>query len=614
MSTSLFTKKQIDLLSKEYLSNNIESALVELFLEHNKIKSVKNSLIKDCIKNSSRTRKIKSYFKERNFIPNLCNIVRIFELLIPKSDRELNGAVYTPESIVNYIINNTIYGDNKVCDPSCGSGAFLVSAARKISSLTRKKIIDVLENNIFGNDILDYSVERTKIILSLLALENGEDKQQIKFNIHNSNTLSTNWQKSFSSSLGTTNFDVVVGNPPYVKYQDLPVKIRKSLGKNWDTVSKHNFNLYFPFFEIGMRILQKNGKLGYIVPNNFFTSFAAEALRMWLQKNRYVERVIDFKGSLVFRDATTYTCITILTKNPKEHFEYSDFDYTEQNNELKNIKFDKVYYNNLNSKKWRLMKETDFENIKKIENMNTTLGKMTRIASGIATLKDKLYFIDSSKSQNDYFLKECNGKNFLIEKAITKKLIKISLVNNDSEIRDNTLRIIFPYERKSSKLSVIPEKELRKKYPKCYEYFKVIKGELAKRDKGKPDVTEWYEWGRDQALELTGRKLLIRTFSKEPNFMLDDEGKSLFCNGYAIFQPDNFDMETLRKILNSKIMDYYVNKTSYIIHGGYPCYQKNYIEKFGIPDFSDNDLEFLEKTEDQKEIDKFLIKKYNITI
>ena len=188
------------------------------------------------------------------------------------------------------------------------------------------------------------------------------------------------------------------------------------------------------------------------------------------------------------------------------------------------------------------------------------------------------------------------------------------MVNNDQEIHDNTLRIIFPYERKSSKLSVIPEKDLRKKYPKCYEYFKCIKDELAKRDKGKPDVTEWYEWGRDQALELTGRKLLIRTFSKEPNFMLDDEGKSLFCNGYAIFQPDNFDMETLRKILNSKIMDYYVNKTSYIIHGGYPCYQKNYIEKFGIPDFSDNDLEFLEKTEDQKEIDKFLIKKYNITI
>ena len=61
-------------------------------------------------------------------------------------------------------------------------------------------------------------------------------------------------------------------------------------------------------------------------------------------------------------------------------------------------------------------------------------------------------------------------------------------------------------------------------------------------------------------------------------------------------------------------MDFYIRKTSYTIAGGYPCYQKNFIEKFGIPEFSKDDIEFLEETSDKKKIDTFLIKKYDIKI
>ncbi len=96
----------------------------------------------------------------------------------------------------------------------------------------------------------------------------------------------------------------------------------------------------------------------------------------------------------------------------------------------------------------------------------------------------------------------------------------------------------------------------------------------------------------------------------------------MFCNGYAIFekqkqglfQDDNFKLDLLAKILNSRVMDYYIKKTSVSIEGGYPCFQKNFIELFGIPEFSEKDIQYLLKTEKKEDLDNFLIKKYGINI
>jgi hypothetical protein len=61
-------------------------------------------------------------------------------------------------------------------------------------------------------------------------------------------------------------------------------------------------------------------------------------------------------------------------------------------------------------------------------------------------------------------------------------------------------------------------------------------------------------------------------------------------------------------------MHYYVSKTSVSIEGGYPCYQKNFIEKFTIPHFSNDEIELLKSLNDKQEIDNFLINKYQLNI
>ena len=544
-------------------------------------------------------------------------------MLIPEGDRKVNGAFYTPMKITKLMVDEIINADHlRICDPSCGCGAFLIEAAEKISDEYGKDIIDVIEENIFGSDIADYGVRRCKIVFSLMAILKKREIGEIKFNIYALDSLEVDWKALFPEVFKDGGFDIVIGNPPYVKFQDLPQGLRKSLYYNWKTLKKGTYNLYFAFFELGVQLLKNDGILGYITPNNYFTSLSAIHLREFLANNTLIQKIVDFNHLLLF-SVQTYTCITFLAKRVGSRFKYERINsYNDYNklDSLKSLTYSYIYYTTLYNKKWRLLRHIDYENIKSIENFNK-LGQLTEIRVGIATLKDSVYFVDGSKHINGYFIKQYRDKEYLIEDGITKRIDKISDFNSQEDIDNNKRRIIFPYKINAKKASLIPEDELRRKYPKAYEYLLAARKELETREKGKGEYPSWYAYGRTQGLNFCGPKLLTPTFSAAPRFLYGKDPDSLFCNGYAIYLKNQkgffgagLTLDILSKILNSKIMDYYISRTSYSIEGGYPCYQKNFIELFGIPDLSKDDMENLEGEDKKEEIDKFLINKYGITI
>jgi hypothetical protein len=291
---------------------------------------------------------------------------------------------------------------------------------------------------------------------------------------------------------------------------------------------------------------------------------------------------------------------------------------------LGNLQFSKIFFKDLNNKKWRLLKQIDQKNIKKIETIGEKLGNVVDIRVGVATCKDSVYFIDGSILEKGFYFKEYNGEKYKIEQESTKPIAKISDFKIQGELDNNFRRIIFPYEKNNGKIEIIKEEIFKKRYPHCYKYLLAAKEELGTRDKGNIEYPTWYAYARTQGLNFFGEKLLTPTFSSEPRFLLEKDENSLFCNGYAIYlinkrdlftqEKQKLDLNILGKILNSCVMDYYIKRTSVSIEGGYPCYQKNFIELFGIPDFSDKEIEFLEKESNKKEIDKFLIKKYGVDI
>ena len=604
-----------------YDIGHIEKHLVFTFLQNHGLEYEKSPILTDLLKNFTPTTDLNIHTSSVS-IGHIKELENCFELLIPTSDRKVNGAFFTPAYIVDFIINEVSPDRTDKClDPSCGSGAFLIGLVEYFKSQYGKSIRQTIRENIFGSDILEYNVQRAKILLAIYGLLYDEIIVESDFNIYCHDSLKAKWNNEF---------EVIVGNPPYVKYQDLSNDNRKYLMDNWQTIETGTFNLYFAFFELAYELLKQEGKFGYITPNNYFTSLAGVSLRRFFQTKKCLNRIVDFRYKKVF-DAQTYTAITIGTKRPNDFILYDKISDNQQCDDfLASANGSPNHWEDLNVKKWRLLKTQEQENIRIIETTGTPIKQLFNIAVGIATLKDEVFFVDSSNKEGEYYVKETEYGKFLIEKEITKPVYKISNFKTQEDVSSNSLRIITPYTISGKTATIIQEQTFKSQYPKCYEYLLSERNKLDGRDKGKISFDPFYSWGRTQGISRTGKKILNPTFSKKPRFLYVPEDDAYYTNGYGIYfkkekksthsrdlvNPLSREENILivQKILNSIIMDYYVSTTSVSIQGGFPCYQKNFIEKFTIPDFSADELQALNNLADKDEIDAFLIEKYQVNI
>ncbi len=601
---------------------SLEKHLVYQYLNNKKLNITQSPILAEYFKGFEQNAKLLFDVSVLE-IETIKDLENHLELIIPQTDRKLNGAFFTPRYIIDFIINEVKPKENdKNLDPSCGCGAFLIGLTEYYKNTFSKSVKSIVKENIYGSDILAYNIHRTKLLLTIYALQYDEILEECDFNLFNQDSLKADWNLSF---------DTVVGNPPYVKFQDLSDENRNYLAENWTTVEGGTFNLYFAFFELGYKLLKPTGRLGYITPNNYFTSLAGEAIRRFFQQKKCVTRIIDFTHKKVF-EAQTYTALTFLNKQENDFITFDRIkdNYTPQDF-LPIANGSLNYLKDLNVKKWRLLKTDEQKNIKTIETIGTPINKLFDICVGIATLKDEVFFIDGSNEKNNCFVKTTNNGTFEIEKEITKPVYKISNFKTQEEVELNKRKIICPYTIKGNIATPISEVELKKRFPKCYAYLLSEKETLLARDKGKVKFDPFYVWGRTQGLTKTGKKILNPTFSQMPRFLLADEEDAYFTNGYGIYfrkqenenslfgnlvnpisKVENIDV--VQKIFNSIVMHYYISKTSVAIEGGYPCYQKNFIEKFTVPEFCENEIETLRSLNCQQQINKFLIQKYHLNL
>lgn len=606
--------KNINQLTEKYGISVVEKAAVGRFIENNKISIQQNPILKNYLDNENTEDlclEIENFEALENFL----------EQLIPQDDRKLNGAFFTPHYIVDFIINEIQPSENETnLDPSCGCGAFLIGLAKYYKRKFNKSIKCTVNENIFGSDILDYNIHRAKILLTIFAAQNGEVLEDKDFNLFHQDSLQTDWKKQF---------DNVIGNPPYVKFQDLSDDNRISLVSNWQTIQNGTFNLYFAFFELGYKLLKENGKLGFITPNNYFTSLAGESLRRYFQHQQCVKRIVDFSHRKVF-DAQTYTALTFINKDQNKEIIYDRIKANQTPEEfLSSANGSPNKLENLSVKKWRLLKSDEQENIRIIETIGTPIGKLFDICVGIATLKDEVFFVDEKNTEKDCYIKTTKNGTFEIEKTATQSVYKISEFKNQDDVSGNSRRIICPYFIKNKSAIPFSENEFKALFPKCYEYLLSEKENLNKRDKGKVNYEPFFVWGRTQGITKYGKKLLTPTFSNYPRFLLVENEAAYFTNGYGVYfrEAENplfsafsnplmnvENIDVVQKILNSDVMNYYVRKTSVAIEGGYPCYQKNFIEKFTIPDFNLVEINTLREIQTTKEVNSFVNQKYCLNI
>ena len=604
-------KKLINSLSN-IPDNIIEGSLLKYIIRvgEYEIEKIKNYEIINMLQYSNND--IVRTFYEYEFPIDLEVIVDFFEALLAKDNVTENGIVFTPMYISDYIVSNAINyiggyrEDVKIMDPGCGCGIFLISAIKFIHENYEVPIRTIVKNNIYGIDLDPDNTRRCKFAISIFELiTNGEINDNC-ISVIQGDSLKLDWDTEFK----VKGYDVIIGNPPYVNTHDMQKSTAKFLKETFETTKTGVYNIFYAFIEHGIKYLSGNGVLSYIVPNNFLTIKSAQELRKMLKRDNYIKSILDFGDNMVFKPVRTYNCIIKVSKTPaNDNLQY----YVMPKSECIKLELDKFTFNYLPTSKlddhgWHLVDSKTMENIKKIESQFYSIKPFIR--TGIATLRDAVYIVDHDK--NGYY-KLVNNTRYNIEEGAVKRLYKIPELKNNETIEKSCRYIIFPYKKGIEGFEILLESELKELYPNTFEYLLTQKEELASRDKGNPKVPVWYAYGRTQGLNKYGYKLLFPTFANTPNFTLVEDEYALFCNGYAVFENNYIDLTTLNRILNSKIMEYYVNNTSYSIEGGYYCYQKKYIERFSLPLFSEDEIKKIQDMTD-KELNEYLIGKYNLNL
>ncbi len=304
------------------------------------------------------------------------------------SKRKREGIFYTPAFVTAYLVESTVGAaikeaweragveeaknkadkitawtayqealrDMRVLDPSCGSGAFLVAvydalahefdrAAKALEPLRGKQTLlgevtrAVLNENLFGIDKSEESVEITKLSLWLKTAAGNRKLTYLDRNIRWGNSVVTDkrvdplafdWNKGESwdqmdlPSGGEADaeidarwhegFDVVIGNPPYVRHELLGAAQKEHWEASYQTFDG-TADLFVYFFERGIRQLKPGGRLGFIVSNKWMRGGYAQKLRAYLTENCTIETMVDFGHAPIFPDADAFPCIIVVRKN-----------------------------------------------------------------------------------------------------------------------------------------------------------------------------------------------------------------------------------------------------------------------------------------------------------
>ncbi len=595
---------------------SLNKIIVSVFIKSNAIKVKNNTLIKSLL--ISEDSALSKYLVYASFNFSFDDLIEAFELAIPMGEKVINGAVYTPNHIKNFIVEHSLKKIDKphqeilAADIACGCGAFLFTIANKLKSETDKTFHQIFKDNIFGLDISKSSITRTEILLSILALANGEDLKEFDFNLHCANALSFDWLKE-EKIKSNNGVDLVAGNPPYVRAKNIDIA-SKSLLSNWAVTKSGNPDLYIPFFEIALKLLNENGVMGYITVNSFYKSVNARELRKYLQRKKLDLSIIDFGHEKIFDGKSAYTCICIISKNSSSSIAFKkENSKTLGNNGVK--LFSHIPYADLNPHRgWLLNDKKIIENIKRIEAAGKSLGDSYKIKNGIATLSNDTYIFKPISETDNYFALSKNGKKYEIEKGICRDIIKPNILKYEHEIESVKEKLIYPYINGINPLSLMKEKHLKENFPKAYKYLSNNKEDLQKRDKGNGDYGAWYAFGRTQALCDSGFKLLFPYMAKTPHFVFTEQKDLLIYCGYAVFNESADELKILKRILESKVFEYYMTNTSKPYSGGYFSYAKNYVKNFGICKLNNDERYFLSNGATPNEVNEFLIDKYELSL
>ena len=572
------------------------------------------------------------------------------------SKRKQDGVFYTPQYITKYIVENTVgrlcaekkaelhideaeyYSDHRrqmqtkkrlldqlhqyrdwllqitILDPACGSGAFLNAALQFL--MAEHHLIDemeakvagaslvfqdvensILENNLFGVDINEESVEIAQLALWLRTAKPHRKLNTLSENIKCGNSLISdpeiagpkafNWQEQFPKVFEKGGFDVVIGNPPYVQLQSMGAMSDAYAQCGYETYNRMA-DLYCLFYEQGCRLLKESCLLGFIASNKWLKINYGEPLRKYLVSKMNPLLLVDFPGVPVFEDATVDPQILIVRKQQyagktqacavKSRIESLSEYVPEHTMEI-----------NFSSEPWAIrdMRVTDI--LKKLDSLGEALKDLPiSINYGIKTGYNDAFFIDGETRES--LIKESSSSAEMIRPLLRGR----DIVPWRVEAKNQYIIFVpwhFPLHLDSSIQGCSQEAEeaFTNQYPAVYNHLLKHKDKLSARNKAETGIRyEWYasqRWGADYYKDFAKPKIVYPNMTKYLPFCYDESGA--ICNDKAFIITSNeesFSLKFLLALLNSSLTKFWIRCVCPELGEDRREVRKVYFENFHVAD------------------------------
>ncbi|MGO8764740.1 MAG: Eco57I restriction-modification methylase domain-containing protein [Limisphaerales bacterium] len=385
-------------------------------------------------------------------------------------------------------------------------------------------------------------------------------------------------------------FDVVIGNPPYERIQVMQANASEAaefLKANYRSAASGNFDIYVCFIERGLELLNANGFFGYICPHKFFQAEYGRELRKLLAEQKHVRQIVSFGDVQIFTQATTYTCLLFLNKQPQTESRLIKVDDLEAWRVSGEAAVGKIAPTSFAGEQWNFVLGNGAELFAKLNENPVRLRNVAeRIAQGIRTSANPVYVLDVV-SMNDSTI-TAFSEQWQREVKLERKAVAPFLQGQDIRryvLETCTKVVILPYQIKAGRAELIAETQLKKKFPLTYSYLLQNKKLLEEREEGRFSGDGWYAYGRLQNVDLMLLpKILVPDIANFASFAFDGAGEFAFASGYGItLKVDAKESPAyLLGLLNSRMLDYYLKQVSTTMRGGYFRYFTQFIEQLPI--------------------------------
>lgn len=389
-------------------------------------------------------------------------------------------------------------------------------------------------------------------------------------------------------------FDIVIGNPPYIGFHDVP---NKEYNRSHFYTANGKYDYYVLFIEQGIKLCREGGFLSYICPSYFYKRNYGKNTRQYLLSNTSIRYIADFSDYQVFESVQTYTCIFGACKT-------LDVDNSIKINDglLTFSDYHEILQSCLCEPTWILEKiDSNSISTKVRKKSKYTFGEITKsISQGIVTGNNDVYLIPNAT------IRKLNLEEAYLKPAYKGKDI------GDGQLYPSQYKVFYPYYINSmDKTECISEVELMTKAPNLYNYLLDNKETLLSREYFVKSKKLWYElWNPRKMQHFYNRKFVFAEISLVNDFVLADECFYTDSACGAELKEEFVKYESfIHRYLNSRLATYIYKKVSVPKANGYSIYKNAFLKNMPIllPDSRYRD------DMNSKEFEKYLISLVGIT-